>query len=203
MLVVVTGPDGAGKTTVCHNIQNFFAQNLNERSVTITSVWDNYEDLFLSHTHAQDYLKNLQGLSRSLFIFHAIQRALENAQAKNNNIIIMDSYWYKYAVSEIALGVPRDFLFHIAKTFPTPDLTLYLDISPEIACKRKKFISEYEKGKCLGKSSTEKFLRFQTQQKNLWKEIEFQFGPWFHISGEQSPEEILNNLLSIYLNEVA
>ena len=66
----------------CHNIQNFFAQNLNERSVTITSVWDNYEDLFLSAYHAQDYLKNLQGLSRSLFIFHAIQRALENAQAK-------------------------------------------------------------------------------------------------------------------------
>lgn len=203
MLIAVTGPDGAGKSTICKKMYNYFIQNLNEKSVTISSVWDNYEDLFFSQQNAQNYLKKLDKYARSLFILHAIQRTLDIAKKKEKKIIIIDSYWYKYIVSEIALGVPRDFLLQAIKIFPKPDLTLYLEISPEVASQRKSHITEYEQGIFSNDNGKEQFINFQSKLQNIWKEIEFISGPWFHISGQQSPEKILKLMATIYLKKVA
>lgn len=203
MFIVVTGPDGSGKTTVCKKLQFFLAKKLNERSITISSVWDQYEDLFISQNHAQEYLKNLKGFSRSIFIFHAVQRALEIANEKKNRIIIMDSYWYKYVVSEIGLGSKKESLYHLAKLFPVPDLTIYLDISPDIAMKRKKEISNYEKGRSIGNNSEEQFLTFQKKLQPIWKEVAVKFGPWSSIQANQDSDLIIDHMFSIYLKKVA
>ncbi|WGL60603.1 AAA family ATPase [Pigmentibacter sp. JX0631] len=203
MFIVVTGPDGSGKTTVCNKLQFFLSEKLNERSITIASVWDQYEELFASQEHAQTYLKNLKGSSRSYFIFHAVQRSLELARERKKKIIIMDSYWYKYVVSEIALGSKKEILYQIANLFPIPDLTIYLDISAELALKRKKEISNYEQGIAKGKNSEEKFLNFQNSLRPVWKEIEGQFGPWFSISANQNCEKIIESMFSIYQKKVA
>lgn len=203
MIIAITGPDGSGKSTTCKKVAEFFQNEFTSKSISIASAWDEHSQLFSTRSKAQNYLNSLEGYTRSLFIFHSVSRSIDLAKRKNSKIILVDGYWYKYAVSEIGLGVSREWVISAAKMLPTPDFTLFLDILPEKAAKRKQQISEYEQGKSIGSNQIDRFVRFQTQLKPIWKEIEFQFGPWKHISSELDPDQVAQTLIEECLLKVA
>ena len=196
MIIVITGPDGSGKSTTCKKVSEYLHKESSSNCIAISSAWDEYSQLFQTRSKANLYLNNLEGYTRSLFIFHAVSRSIDLARKKGAKIILVDGYWYKYAVSEICLGISREWIINLAKMLPVPDFTLYLDIQPEQAALRKNKISEYEQGKSIGSNQIDRFVRFQTQMKTIWKEIEFQFGPWKHISSELNPDQVAQTLIN-------
>lgn len=195
MLIVITGPDGSGKSTACTMISKFLERHYGQHNVADVSPWDVAPQLFSSRTSAREYLSTLDEPARALIILFGLQRTLDLARKKNPKVILFDSYWYKYAVSEIGRGESKAWLFDAVKIFPKPDLTFYLHISPKNAASRKREIRNYECGIESGTASVEQFIDFQTSLQPIWQEVETFAGPWKHIDGLLSPDDIVQQIL--------
>lgn len=198
-LFVVTGPDGAGKSTVCALARAALCSEYGEGSAVQASVWDALGDskLFASREDVVSYLGSLNGFTRTLFIYHALSRALDVAREKNPKIILVEGYWYKYAITEIGQGVPSQVVLSAAQGFETPDAVVSIDIDPETAWTRKKSASQYEQGVGTSGLSSERFQKFQQALAPLWLEFEEKFGPWTHISALKPPSAVADELVQI------
>lgn len=203
MIIAVTGSDGSGKSTICKKIMECCDKHILKNDITISSVWDDHSDLFSSLDHARSYLTSLNGATRLFFIFHAISRSLDIAIKKRKKIIIIDGYFYKYAISEIARGAPKEVVNLLIKKLPFPDLTLYLDISPEKSALRKETFSTYEQGNAKGHNDKDRFIKFQKKLKPLWNEYEKEFAPWHRISSDLNPDLIVDFIIEKFLIKVA
>ncbi len=169
--IVIAGADGSGKTTLCNALEK--SLRLRGYKVEVATIWDILDkNLFIAPVNKQGIAKYLQTLSchaRSLFLFHSMAQAIHIAQKENPQILIINSYWYKYYISEILHGALRDDVGAMVKIFPKPNLVYYLDISPETSLKRKDVISGYESGY---ESDKEKgFLTFQKKARQEWDKI--------------------------------
>lgn len=196
MLIVITGPDGSGKSTVCRALSHLLEYFYGQDNIAVVSAWDIAPQLFSSRIKARDHLNSLEGPSRSLLILYGIRHALDLALKSSPKIILFDSYWYKYVASEIGRGESKEWLYNAVKIFPRPDWVFHLDISPQDAALRKKVIRDYECGITSGKVSIEKFVCFQSKLLSIWKEIEVRTGPWKHISGQLALNEIVDQILN-------
>lgn len=215
MIVVITGPDGSGKSTACRETALLLEKKLGAGSVSIASIWDaaEHSQLFSSKRDVQNYLIDLDGYTRTLFIFHAIHRSLDLAIRKNSKIILIDGYWYKYAVSEITLGVSSEWVISAGRKLPHPDLSFYLDLHPRDALSRKERFSPYERGASLDRFQPlspvsfeierEQFLQFQSQLILTWKKLEHQLGPWMHLSAKNAPSTLSQTLSQECLKQMS
>jgi thymidylate kinase len=162
-LVVVTGPDGAGKSSVCE----ILLQNMDK--AIVIDIWRglNESPFYPSKTSIHEYLKAIDPSSRALLILHSLSRSLHLAQAAKPSLIIADGYWYKYAVTELALTGDTSMMRVADAMFPIPSLTVFLDVKPETALRRKKEFSAYEAGFADDKDDTA-FHGFQTRIYDKW-----------------------------------
>lgn len=179
-LIVVTGPDGAGKTSVCHKLCQSFTTGF---ALNVT-VWDSFKNnpFFSDSKQLFSYLGQLDEKSRLLFILHGISVSLRLAANKKPDFIVFDGYWYKYAISEATIA--SDFsLLEMAKAFlPQPDIVFLLNISPSAALIRKPSISSYECGN--GVATKERFLNFQTKTRVNWQFLKSAYNNWFECSSD-------------------
>lgn len=162
-LIVVTGPDGSGKSTL---IEGIFQQN---KCFHVASVWDCLIDIpNLNKQNIQDYLEKISPEARTLFIHHALVQSL-NLAIKSNKPILFDSYSYKYFVSQKIIGDST--YAHRLLEMPKPDLILYLASSPLTALERKKKIgfSGYETH--FKEEKENSFLQLQTAAAIHWLEL--------------------------------
>lgn len=195
---VITGPDGSGKSTICAAL----AKRL-EGALEVT-IWDALKPdpeaptPFTSKPDAERYLASLAGPSRTLFLMHALARAEERALAQRPKLLLWNGYWYKYAASEIALGVPPELVLGAARAFAPPTRVFYLDVSPETAWERRKAATAYEQG---GASTTEpasreRFVSFQHRVRKPWAEFKSTLTPaWDMIPETWSIEQKVEHLL--------
>lgn len=177
-IVVVTGPDGGGKSTAIAAARAALGQ---DRSREV-SIWDGMGP-FVSRRDAMAYLLDNDAPSRLLLLFHAMSRALTLARRSGAELLVVDGYWYKYAVSELGQGVPLDVVLGAARGFPRPERTLCIDIDPATAAARKVEPSAYEQG---GSS----FVRFQESLRPWWRALEAKVGPWTHLDGAAPREDV-------------
>ena len=186
MICVVTGADGSGKSTACKNIAKQIESQLGSGTVGVVSIWDsvNQSQLFASKQDVVHYLNDLDGYTRTLFLFHALSRSIDLAQRKKPKIIVVDGYWYKYAVSEIGQGVSIDDVLAAARGFVPPNIVFCLDIDPQISKSRKSEVSQYEQGSDTQGAAFDRFLQFQNRLAPIWIEIEKRSGPWIHLSSQ-------------------
>lgn len=211
--VVLTGPDGSGKSTLCANTSRLLEAYLGSRTVACVSVWDATlaSNLFASKTAVVDYLNDLDGYTRTLFIYHALSRSIDLAQRKRPKYILIEGFWYKYAVTEIGQGVKQRDVLSASEAFAAPDLTFYLDINPEDAWTRKakassrSQVSHYEQGLSTQSGDTaERFLKFQKKLIPIWREIETlskeRNQAWIHTSALDAPEYLAEKIYHQILN---
>lgn len=199
-LICITGMDGSGKTTLISSLKEEIEKN---KTCSICSPWDGLgfpPYLFKTKEDVQAYLSKLGGLSRLTFILHAVARSLEVAMKHETDILLLDSYWLKYAVTEKAQGLEDLDLEAFSNIFPKPDQTFYLDLSPADSLKRKKIagLSAYESGgKPTKKDGEEFFFNTQKNSRNLWRSLAKKLGNFHTIDASRTKKQVLTDVMDL------
>lgn len=150
-LVCLAGIDGCGKSTQArHLVAALRSRGQRARAV---GVWDLLADPELdtgsfmgTPEQFRGYLSRLGSTARCLFVFHALHESLRRAQSEGGDWLVAVGYWPKYAVVEELLGTPRALVEELARLFPAPERTLWLDLDPSLAAARREAFSRYECG---------------------------------------------------------
>ena len=195
-LCVITGPDGTGKTTLVSALVRALNHAHGDGHATTVRIWDSLADL-LSVEQARRYLATVGHRSRATLLLHGISRALDLGEAAGAQVLVIDGYWYKYMVSELAHGTSPAVFAGCAEAFPTPDLAVYLDLPIEVALARKTGISDYERGlDAEAGTEAQAFVAFQERMQSRWAAIEADVGPWVHLSSTQPVETLVDAVLA-------
>ena len=195
--IAITGPDGSGKSTLCKKLcLELKSQGCN---VAVSSAWDSLKILnkysnggFEDREQIQNYLMSCEGESRIYFMLHSLMRSLEEHRNNGVELLILDGYWYKYLISEISMGLDKSILSSLSILFPEVLTTIYLDIDPELALRRKEELSQYE---TQGSKEATKFLELQTIQYSLWKDLLLTKPEWVSISSNQEISMVFEQIL--------
>lgn len=190
-LIVITGIDGAGKTTLIESLSQRLPNSV------IANVWQSFganQQLFKSKAHVYEYMRSLTPNSRVLFLAHAVRYGIEKAIESTAEIIFIDGYYIKYFGPELALGADPKFVHEIIATFPKVDRVICLDIPIEKALKRKGEFTDYECG-FNSELSAETFLDFQ--EKVLIERKHFETDNWLHLDAELEAKELLKAALNM------
>lgn len=187
--IVVTGPDGSGKSRV---IKEWLEKLRGEGIQAVGfSIWDGLatQKQFGSKGEALAYLMGLQGWARVHFLLHGLailSQLIEKAQAE---VILVDGYWYKYYLSEslyqpeLSLS-PSSFEYCVV-----PDQVLYLETSLEQVMCRKSSWSRYE---CGGKASSPfHFIHFQKKLREQWREWVKAHESWERVNGDVALDQVI------------
>ncbi|TNE88110.1 MAG: hypothetical protein EP330_15750 [Deltaproteobacteria bacterium] len=182
-LIALTGPDGTGKSTLANAVVE--ALDARNTSARVVQIWDALGDL-LRRGEAQTYLRELDHLGRGTLLLHGLARSLQLGMASGAEVVVLDGYWYKYAVSERAHGGPAALFDACPTLFPVPEHTFVLRVPDEVARTRKTESTAYERGHSEAEAA---FARFQAKMTPLWAEIERAHGPWTALDGTAPPED--------------
>ena len=100
---------------------------------------------------------------------------------KEGRIVVCDRYLFSTLAYGFAAGVDTHWLFNVNRTFRMPDLTLFLDMSPDVSMKR--IANGREKRELFEKADA--LNRVRKAYLNLAKRFNFKI-----INAEQSPEDV-------------
>ncbi|MEL7530538.1 MAG: hypothetical protein AAFN10_04480 [Bacteroidota bacterium] len=192
-LICITGGDGVGKSTLVDAL----VQQLPD--VYEADIWDLLksptESLpFQSKHQIDDFLCALTPDSRLLFLAHALMWSIDTAMASEKSTILLNSYYYKYFATELALGADPALVHALGERFPQPALVIHLDLALREAVKRKKVLSRYECG-LSQEPSPDSFLAFQSKALAQWQTFD-QRG-WHHLDARLSPQALQTASLNI------
>jgi thymidylate kinase len=189
-LICVTGPDGAGKTTQIARIGEALSKRGRKKIVPMT-IWDMLLDpttrgrvAFKSPGELDSFLEILSPMGRMLFLAHCLYAALDLAYARKPDVILANSYWYKYWATEVAHGGDPDAMRDLMKVFPEPVLTFCLDITAEEAFKRKAKLSGYETG-FAPERTLEAFTTFQARARPPLEQLARE-KQWIRLNGKEA-----------------
>lgn len=192
-LIVITGADGTGKTTLIKRLATEF------ESCYCASVWDllrqsNNTLPFKSKSDIDLFLCALTPNSRLLFLAHALRFSIDKALQSDAETILMDSYYYKYFASELALGADLVLLKALIQSFPEPDLLIELQLPLHEILKRKESYSRYECG-LAPEGNIVGFESFQEKVSAQWRTFEFKHH--YKINASQSIEQVSDEVMDI------
>ncbi len=195
-IICITGIDGIGKSTLISHL------SVRLNSCYIANIWDllnsDIQSLpFKSKKEIDSFLCGLSPDSRFLFLAHALKYSIDKAILSEKEIILADSYFYKYAATELALGAHPNLVKDVEEIFPVPDLVIKLCLSPDKIVLRKKFFSRYE----CGLSVSADKVSFVSFQKNVIKEWEnFNFKNLYRLDASKTVNALVNEAFNIITN---
>lgn len=139
MLINLLGCDGCGKSTQLRQVIPWLEAHYN-RPVRTLAKRDalNIAAIPEARYFGCDYrtlmyeiLPEMRGASRALFIFNLLAIPLCHEPIRDDEIVILDGGWQKHVATEMALGLDEQWLTQLISIFPTPDLTIFLDVEPD------------------------------------------------------------------------
>lgn len=144
MLVVVTGADAVGKSTLTRALRSHLeAQGSSTKQVDKWHIYD-----FMAHPECRflegsalatlrSCISSMPVPARTLFLFWTMLITMREELLRGASYVFIDSYWYKHAASERAYGASQELIEAAAATLPRPDLVILLDLDPTEAWRRK------------------------------------------------------------------
>ena len=168
-IVAITGPDGAGKSTLIQRWVDY-AREKGIGAIQEISIWDALAQEPLRSrfpippAKIDDYLAALKPEARAYFLAHALEQALKSGlENPNSDLLMVNSYWMKYLACEAAHGVSERWLRQLGALFPPADQTLYLDLPVAAALARKERLTGYETAFAPPENRREAFTEFQSR----------------------------------------
>lgn len=165
-IICVSGTDGTGKSTLAAALARALP------GARPVSIWDMMADprtreVFDSKATLNGLLATLGADARTLFCACALEEALRRA---GPGLKVVDSHWYKFMATELALGADPALVHTMATLFPRPVLTLQLALSPRVAAERKQgTFTAYECG--MVRPTAESFVLFQSRTVELVRQL--------------------------------
>jgi dTMP kinase len=168
--ICVVGADGAGKTTQIKALADAAAAR--GLPVEHAGLWrvlepDRHPECrFLKADRPQlrVCISEMEAPARALFLMwmHASSGSRSRAMAQDASLLLFDSYWYKHAAAELAMGAPEAMIMAVGQALPAPDLVVLLDVDPDTALHRKRAggLTPYECG-CDQDMRPQRFLEHQ------------------------------------------
>lgn len=198
MFSVITGLDGAGKTTAL--------EELSRRGKKISMVSPEFcfgeaiPDLMgdLLHNEPRKYFHEMKIHERAAFLALHVSITTDRyiiPALEDGREIICDSYWYKYAAKEALINPASEGMLRgVFDHFPEPDRIVYLDIDPKIAWERKSgVVTPFESGTGETENLQDRFVKFQ----NALRESLLHKVPQSKIrivSANQSPNAVITEI---------
>jgi thymidylate kinase len=202
MLVAFAGCDGAGKTTQVERVRQW----LEERGwqAEIIDRWDILdaeqfpECRFIRSSRNEVRVCNseMEGLSRAMFLFWTISLTMRKIDLRDQSrVYLLDGYWMKHGAAEIEYGCDPAWVEATVRSMPWPDVTLYLDVTPEDALRRKPDVTPYECARNPDMNPQD-FIRHQTKVRRRLLRWANEFG-WDVISSMQEPARVTEQIGSL------
>lgn len=123
-IVVITGPDGSGKSTLIKKWVQL-ASEQSKLKIQEVSIWaplfqEPVRSSFpISPNQIDTYLAALDTKARALFLSHALEQALEMAYRNpKSDLLFVNGYWMKYFACETVHGGDEKWLLDLAALFP-------------------------------------------------------------------------------------
>lgn len=171
-LIVITGADGTGKSTLI----DLLKEKLN--SYYIATIWDllfsSVKGLpFKSKLELDNFLCDLTPDSRFLFLSHALKYSTDMALQSGKEVIVLDSYFYKYQAAELALGADKELVGKVVDSFVKPDIVFEMRLPLAVVTERKNEFSRYECGRA-DNGNLDDFIEFQQKALKIWDEYKIE-----------------------------
>jgi dTMP kinase len=200
MLVAVVGTDGAGKSTLARAL--VAALDAGGTPASLLDKWDILEPSALpearfigvSRSEMPEYISRMPAPARAMFIFWTIALSLSRHELRTHErILVADGYWAKHSVVEELYGCDPDWIRRTVALFPQPDLTLLLDVEPELALARKRELLAYECG-LDGALRPDAFLTHQARVRARLLATAERLD-WRVLSASSAPEDVIARAL--------
>ncbi|MDE0427593.1 MAG: hypothetical protein OXN25_22290 [Candidatus Poribacteria bacterium] len=178
MLLTFEGIDGSGKTTISRMVYEKLKYRIPQIQYHEKSSTD------FDHPYIRDQVSKLRevlwppnlgeqkhnvfGDYYWLFLMAAwfsIQSVRLKSDRSQRNLILFDSWYYRFVAKFINKGFDKEWLFSIFDATDEPDLVVMLDIDPQLAWKRRSKFKNIEMGKWDGFSGDdfESYCKYQAQ----------------------------------------
>lgn len=202
--IVISGADACGKDTQIERLEQFFSRQ--GQRTQVLSIYSSFID-FAPFANARTlnemlnvFLLKFEPIARTLFLQSLIKNTLDKID-HSTQIVIFNGYWYKFAASEAAYGVPLTFWSHsAAQYFPKPDYSIHLDVPVEQCLERRDHWSPYEQGQARYWGAPT--LNFQQFQSTIHQQFHTLFDSMgeniYQIDGNHNEDQVARNILSLF-----
>ena len=193
----IVGPDGAGKSSLASRVRESWEHA--GHPVELVRVWDalvpegsSKEALARARKELACQLPRLSPRERFELTLEGWRQAC--ARCDPAALWVVDGFWYKYAASEMAHGLPRseveECLHSIEGLVASPRL-VYLEVGAQTAAGRKEHFTDYECGyQEVGEVA---FVEFQTRARAFLEDLLRPLDPLW-IDGRQPLETLLRHI---------
>ena len=153
--IVLEGLDGSGKSTQAIYLENHLKKlgyrTFLTKEPTTSQIGSLIQSALKEDWHAPyTSIQLLFSADRAKHIADEIEPAL-----KQGKMVVCDRYMFSTLAYGFASGINFEWLYSINKTFKRPDLTIFIDISPDISINRiikgRERRELFEKREMLGK----------------------------------------------------
>lgn len=133
MLIAFEGLDNCGKTTIANMLSSYFANK--GIQVEFTHEFETPVGLLIRELAEKNELDPI--LKSYLFAADRHWRTRDyTGDDYKQKLIIFDRYYLSAVAYRIADGVDKNWIKTLNSIFPEPDITFYIDITPEESIKR-------------------------------------------------------------------
>lgn len=193
LFIILEGLDGAGGETLSANlVRKCHQQDISCLKLKYPDYASPWGEIL------QEYLDGeLKIPPEPLFLTYAADQLKDQAKIqefRQKGLVICDRYVTSAIAYESVLGVTYEKAIQLSEilSFETPDLIIYLDISPEVSIQRK----QKEKGEL---DIHEADTTFLAEVREVYKKMSENnvLGPWLTIDATNPPEAILEMVWKI------
>lgn len=199
MLVAFAGCDGAGKSTQVKRVSQWLeeagwqAEIIDRWEILDAEKFPECRFIRASRDEVRVCNSEMEGLGRAMFLFWTISLTLQKINLRDSSrVYLLDGYWMKHAVAEIEYGCDPAWIEATVRCLPPADMTIYLDITPEEALRRKPELTPYE---CARNPALnpEDFIKHQTKLRRGLLRWADDFG-WEVISSMQESSKVTEQI---------
>jgi dTMP kinase len=143
MKIAIVGCDGAGKSSMTRFVERglltsgYSTRRIDKWDVVNADLHPGYDFLCSDLRNLRRRVSQMRSVTRTFFLFWTLHGTLSPERLVDTQVVLLDGYWAKHAASETLYSHCGALIDAAVKTLPVPELTIFLDVDPEVAYNRR------------------------------------------------------------------